>query len=253
MLLACDIGNTNIKTGLFSGDSLIEKKIFDNPDSFRSYLRTCSAEQFAVSSVVPELTGIITGEISIIKNSIPFIITRKVKFNLKIAYDSPETLGIDRVCSAEGAYALYKNSDSYKSYNKSTYIISIDSGTATTINIVSYPAVFTGGIIAPGISMMFDALNSRTAQLPKVSEKSYESFIGRNTASSIASGVLNSAAGLITNTLSYLKSELGAEDLKIFITGGNAGKLLPYLKFNYTHIPELVLLGVKSIYDKNLN
>ncbi len=251
MLLACDIGNTNIKTGLFSDDKLTEKMLFNNIESFNAYLHTKSVHNFAVSSVVPELTKKIINESIVLKNFCPFIITKEVKFNLKISYDSPETLGIDRLCSAEGAFSLYKSTEDYKNFDDKTYILAIDLGTATTINIVSYPGEFNGGIIAPGITMMFESLNRSTAQLPNVSEKYYNNFIGRNTRSSIASGVINSGIGLIKSTIGYLKSEMKAKELKIFITGGNAEKLLPYFNFEYKFVPELVLLGVKTIYDKN--
>jgi type III pantothenate kinase len=248
MLLACDIGNTNIKTGLFSDDKLTETQLFNSTESFSSYISTKSIDNIAVSSVVPELTGKI---IAASKGTIPFVITRDVKFNLKISYDSPETLGIDRMCSAEGAFSLYKNSGDFENFNNTTYILSINMGTATTINIVSFPGEFSGGIIAPGISMMFDSLNHGTALLPNVSEKSYENYIGRNTASSIASGVINSANGLIKDTIGYLKSAMNAKELKIYISGGNAGKLIPHFDFEYQYVPELVLLGIKTIYNKN--
>jgi type III pantothenate kinase len=251
MLLACDIGNTNIKSGLFYEDKLIETKILDNQESFSAYLQEKPVDKIAISSVVPKLTKYIIDLAKSIDGPLPFIITKDAEFNLKINYSSPETLGIDRICSAEGAFSLFKNSADYKNYNSRTYVLSIDLGTATTINIVKYPGEFTGGIIAPGLSMMFESLNSRTAQLPNISEKSYENFIGSNTNSSIASGVINSSVGLIKNTLDYLKSGMNAEELKIFITGGNAEKLLPYCNFEYKFVPELVLLGVKTVYDLN--
>jgi type III pantothenate kinase len=251
MLLACDIGNTNIKSGLFSEDKLIETKLLDNQESFSAYLLKKPVDKIAISSVVPKLTKDIIDVSKSLGGPLPFIITKDVKFNLKINYSSPETLGIDRICSAEGSFSLYKNSGDYKNYNNNTYVLSIDLGTATTINIVKYPGEFTGGIIAPGLSMMFESLNSRTAQLPNVSERSYENFIGRNTSSCIASGVINSSVGLIKSTIDYLKSGMNAEELKIYVTGGNAEKLLPYFNFNYIFVPELVLLGVKTIYDLN--
>ncbi|MGA7723155.1 MAG: type III pantothenate kinase [Ignavibacteriaceae bacterium] len=251
MLLACDIGNTNIKTGLFNDDILTEKKLFDNLESFRAYLRAIPVRNIAVSSVVPEITKKVAETSEKLKNFSPFIVTKDVKFNLKLSYDSPDTLGMDRLCSAEGAYSLFKASGDYQIFDDKTFILSVDLGTATTINILTYPDEFIGGIIAPGINMMFKSLNSSTAQLPLVSEMYYENFIGRNTASSIASGVINSCAGLIKSTINYCKTGMKAEIIKIFITGGNAEKVLPYLDFEYKFVPELVLLGIKNIFDKN--
>ena len=251
MLLACDIGNTNIKTGMFDDDKPVEKKLFADIESFTSYLHNTAPNHLAISSVVPESTEKIITASKDIPGLVPFIISKDTKFNLKISYDSPETLGIDRLCSAEGAFSLFINSEDFKDYNNKTFILSIDFGTATTVNIVAYPGDFIGGIIAPGITMMFESLNQRTAKLPNVTEKYYDTFIGRNTNSSIASGVLNSAAGLIKSTINYLNSEMKAVKLKIFITGGNAEKLLPYFDFEFRFIPELVLLGIKTIFDKN--
>jgi len=251
MLLACDIGNTNIKTGLFKGDTLAERKMFKDSISFGTYLQSISVDKIAASSVVPAITNSITKTCKELKNITPFIISREALFNLEVNYNSPETLGIDRLCSAEGAFYLYGISEDYNNYQEGTYILSVDLGTATTINVVSYPGLFTGGIIAPGITMMFESLNKNTAQLPNASEKYYDDFIGQSTFSSIASGVLNSAAGLIKSTIEYLKSDRKAASLKIFITGGNAEKLIPYLNFEFKYVPELVLLGVKTIYEKN--
>ncbi len=251
MLLACDIGNTNIKAGVFSNNDLIEFHSFEKLEAFVDYFQAKQINQVAISSVVPKLTKKI---LTLFKNysvPAPFIIDRSVEFNLKIDYDSIETLGIDRLCSAEGAFFIYKNSNEYKNYNDKTFILSIDFGTATTINIIRYPGDFIGGIIAPGITMMFDSLNSKTAQLPKVTEKDYKHLIGKDTFSSIASGVINSNIGFIDRTISYLKSEMNADDFKIFITGGNSEKMIPFLQFDFTLIKELVLIGVKAIYDKN--
>jgi len=251
MLLACDIGNTNIKTGLFNDDILTENKLFDNFESFQAYIQANPVQHIAVSSVVPDVTKKVAEASERFNNFSPFIITKDVKFNLKLSYDSPDTLGMDRLCSAEGAYSFFKASGDYKIFNDKTIILSVDLGTATTINIITYPAEFAGGIIAPGINMMFKSLNSSTAQLPLVSEMNYENFIGRNTASSIASGVINSCAGLIKRTIDYYKTEKKAETIKIFITGGNAEKVLPYLEFEYKFVPELVLFGIKNVFNKN--
>ncbi len=144
-----------------------------------------------------------------------FIISNKAKFNLNINYDTPETLGIDRICSSEGAFYLFKNSEDFKNYNAETYIVTIDFGTATTINIIDYPATFIGGIISPGLKMMFNSLNKSTAQLPDVDPYDYLDLIGRTTNSSIATGVINSSIGLIDKLLSYIKNDLSGKNIKI--------------------------------------
>ncbi len=251
MLLACDIGNTSIKAGLFLNNKIIEFTSFNNLKIFVSHFKSKEIDQVAISSVVPKLTEELIKVSRKFSKPIPFIIDIKKKFNLKINYDSLKTLGIDRICSAEGAFGVYKNSDDYKSFNDKSFIISIDFGTATTVNIVKYPGEFIGGIISPGIKMMFDSLNTKTAQLPNVSESDYKDLIGKNTFSSIASGVINSSVGLIEKTIAQLKSEKNAKEVKIFITGGNAERILPFLKFDYEFVRELVLIGVKAVFDIN--
>ena len=108
MLLACDIGNSRIKAGLFSNNELVEFHSFQNAESFSSLFITKSIDQIAISSVVPKLTEKISTLLKNYSNSVPFIIDRNVEFNLRIDYDSIETLGIDRICSVEGAFYLYK-------------------------------------------------------------------------------------------------------------------------------------------------
>ncbi len=252
MFLAFDIGNTNIKTGLFHDDDLIEIKYFNELSELKNYVRQKEVEQAAISSVVPQQTEKVSKILSDTINVTPFLIDKSSKFNLKISYESFETLGIDRVCSAEGAFAIFKSSNDFENYNERTFILSIDFGTATTINIVQYPGEFIGGMIAPGIGLMFDSLKSNTAQLPEGNAEGYESLIGKDTVSSIASGVINSSIGLIERALNYLKSELKADDIKIFITGGNAERLLPFLKFKYQYERGLVLIGINQISKRNI-
>ncbi len=251
MFLACDIGNTNIKTGIFNNEKLTEFNSFPNYSSLINYLKSITFNKAAISSVVPEIRERLTNDIVSYKNVEPFIINKLVKFNLKILYKSIETLGIDRICSAEGAFSIFKKSGEFINYKYESYIISIDFGTATTINIIRYPGEFIGGIIAPGLTMMFEGLNKKTAQLPNVNFPDYKSIIGKDTKSSIASGVLNSTIGLIEKVIRSLEEETGYIKIKIFVTGGNSEKILDYLPFKFEYEKGLVLLGIKSIYDKN--
>ena len=251
MLLAFDIGNSRIKAGVFSNNNFVEFYSFENFESFHKIFLNQNFDQIAISSVVPKLTEKLIIKLKDYSEVTPFVIDRNVKLNLKIEYNSIETLGVDRICSAEGAFHLYKKSHEFGNYNSTTFILSIDFGTATTINIISFPGIFIGGAIAPGIQMMFDTLNSKTAQLPNVSELNYKSIIGKDTFSSIASGVINSTIGFIERTINHLKSEMNGSEFKIFITGGNAEKFAPHLNFEFSLVKELVLIGIKSIYDKN--
>lgn len=240
-----DIGNTLIKAGFFEGDELTKSERFehDKVDMLIPLLKKVSS--CLISSVVPskatELQNLLLKEG--IKTE---ILNREYPFSLKIEYTTPETLGIDRLCGAEGACKLLKKEG--KPFGENDFVLSIDAGTATTINFVKYPGIFAGGIIAPGITMMFGSLNKNTSQLPGVKAEEYKDLIGKSTASSIASGVMNSAAGLIDRAVNHLLTNEDAGNIYVYITGGNAGKIIPFLNFDFKYEPNLVLYGINSVY-----
>ena len=247
MLLTIDIGNSNIKAALFDKNKIIHRLRESDLTRFISSLKNHSFNQAAICSVVPETTKSLSGKIIEEFNVKPLILTKDSKFNLKNEYKSPETLGIDRFCSAEGAFFLFKNSEKYKEYKEGVYILTVDFGTATTINVIEYPEIFVGGLIAPGIEMMFDSLNKRTAQLPDVDLSHFNSIIGDNTNSAIASGVVTSVVGMIEKTIDLLKKERSAKDIFIYITGGNAKKIIPHLDLDFIYEENLVLYGVNAL------
>jgi len=251
MLIAIDIGNSRIKVGKFIDDRLTEFHSYKNIPDVLSFLKSNQEGDVAISSSVPDKTKIITEKTLKITGKSPFIITKDVKTNLTLEYTTPETLGIDRLCSAEGAFFLFKNSEKYKTYYEGFYILSIDFGTATTINVIEYPGKFIGGLIAAGLEMMFESLTQRTAQLPLLSVSNFISAIGNDTNSSIASGVVNSVVGVIEKTISHLREEKSAKEVLIYLTGGNAKKIIPYLNFDFVHGEGLVLYGVNALYSFN--
>lgn len=249
MLLTCDIGNSKIKSGFFKGDKISSFKIFEDTESLLKFVSGKKITAAAISSVVPEKLRIFNKEFISRFDFNPTIIYKNSQFNLKIDYKTPGTLGIDRLCSAEGAFYLYKIKNRY---NKNTYIISVDFGTATTINIVKYNRNFIGGLILPGINMMFNSLNKETAQLPLVKPSEYINMVGSSTKSSIASGVINATIGAIKQTIAHLKQKNDKAVIKIFITGGNARLILPFLKFEYIYEQGLVLYGIRAVYKNSI-
>jgi type III pantothenate kinase len=249
MFCACDIGNSRIKAGLFFNDELKDLLYFSDIKSLISELKSTQIDQFAVSSVVPAKQHKLASEINKAFQTEAFIIEHSKKFNLRLHYDSLHSLGVDRVCSLEGAYSLFKRS--HNSLPEREFIISIDFGTATTINIIKAPLDFIGGIIAPGPKMMLRALQNHTAQLPKVNPENYSTLIAQDTKTSMASGVVNSTAGLVDKLLNHLYVHHNAQDLHIYITGGNAEYILPQFDFEFTYEKALVLYGIKAIFEKN--
>jgi type III pantothenate kinase len=253
MLFVCDIGNSRIKAGIFKKDKISEIKIFEKIDSVIKYGIEKRINAAAVSSVVPPKLKYFEKIFRSEFKFDPIIINKNSNFNLKIDYETPETLGIDRICSAEGAFYLFNIKNNSNNYNKNVSILSIDFGTATTINIIKYNGIFSGGLIAPGIGMMLKSLKNETAQLPDVDLSDYKNFIGNSTKSSIASGVINSTLGLINQTMSYLKQTNKSNKIIVYLTGGNAEFILPHLNFNYIYEKGLVLYGIKAIYDRTYN
>ena len=248
MILALDIGNTNIKTGYFIKNELDDFVIFRNPDELFESLKHYDFNEAAISYVVPALTERVKQFLKEELKITPYIISKDSLFNLKLDYQTPETLGIDRICSAEAAFNIF-NID--KEINKETYLLTIDFGTATTINITVPPCNFIGGLIAPGINTMFNSLNSKTAQLPGLNFSDYKSLIGKDTNSSIASGIITTTVGMIEKTINHLKEKYGAKDIKCFITGGNVKQVQQFLPEDFIYDEALVLKGVISVYNLN--
>lgn len=244
--LCIDAGNSNIKYGIFENDELIESSII----ALENILHLADKHNFppiAVSSVVPSVSDKLK---NIFSNKNIFFINHTSKFNLLINYDTPETLGMDRICSAEGAFYLHKKMN--KSFNENEFIISSDFGTALTLNFVKHPNTFLGGMIAPGINTMFNSLYGHTAQLPAASLKDFSGVIGKSTKQSIASGVINSAAGLLERANQYLTDHLSSNRNYFYITGGASEYITDKLSFNFVHERSLVLYGIYSIANKNL-
>lgn len=248
MLFVCDIGNSKIKAGFFKDEKLSGIKIFEDVDEVLEFVSRRKVHAAAVSSVVPGKLTHFKKEFKSRFDFNPVVINGKSEFNLKIGYDTPGTLGIDRICSAEGAFHLYKLNSNY---HKNIYILSVDFGTATTINIIKYNGIFAGGLILPGIKLMFKSLNNDTAQLPEVKPAAYIHLIGSSTKSSIASGVINATVGAINQVITHLKQH-NKKEIIIYTTGGNAKFVVPYLNFNYAYEQGLVLYGIKAVYDNTI-
>ena len=247
MLLVCDIGNSKIKFGIFDCDNLIENFSFAHSQIEELKKLKFSIDQTVFTSVVPEINSKLINIIESFFDHSPVYINSNSQFNLRLDYKTPETLGIDRLCGSEGAYHLFK---SIKNFEENDIILSIDFGTATTINIIKYDGIFIGGLIAPGLKMMFNSLNEKTAQLPLVELSDLgDGFIGRSTKESIAAGVLNSTLGLIEKSIDHFKKmKLNPH---IFITGGNADIIKEFFKFDFVYEKDLVLIGIKEIYKLN--
>lgn len=248
MLLTCDIGNTNIKTGLFKDNILTEYKIIKDISKLQNYIKDKNISELAISSVVPRISDQFENIINNRFVNFTFI-NHKSDFNLEMDYKSPNRLGMDRICAAEGAFWLNKSRSG--KLRKTDYILVVDFGTATTVNVISGPGIYIGGMIAPGVETMLKSLTDRTAQLPLTPLSEYNGIIGKSTKECISSGIINSQVGMITRTLQQLQKNKKTE-VFVYTTGGNYDKVKKFLPFKHKFEKALVLYGINAIYTKNL-
>ncbi len=253
MLLCVDIGNTNIKLGLYRGDELVTNwRIFTDPSKladeygvlllslFESEnIRKEEIDGCAISSVVPALTIAFR---DLVKRHLDLesVIVGQVKRPvIHVNADNPREVGPDLLANAVGAVALY-----------GTPCIVIGFGTATTFTAIARTGEMEGVSIAPGIVSGAESLFEAGAMLPAVDLHKPERVIGKNTIQSLQSGIIYGAAGMVEGLVSRIKSELGG-DAKVVATGGLAGLVAEEVTCIDAVEPELTLLGVRIIYEKN--
>ncbi|WP_333655243.1 type III pantothenate kinase [Dissulfurispira sp.] len=264
ILLAVDIGNSTIGFGIFlnpiKNTKLFIKKIPTHPiQSAEAYKKIIAEiiEHFThspthpfthspridsiVSSVVPSTDRSIIEAIKDICSRKPIIVSHKIPCGLTFDVKHPERIGADRIADAVAGFSYYKKP-----------VAVVDMGTATTITVVSpkkscnHP-VFLGGAIMPGIDLMHHALHEGTAKLPPVSIKRPKTVLGKDTASSMTSGIINGTAGAVEALIKSIEKELGFR-LKLVLTGGHAKLVSPLIKRDHCLAPNLTFEGLRLIY-----
>ena len=253
MLLAIDIGNTNIVIGCIQNDEILfEARIATD--------RTRTSDQYGVeimnmlnafgvrkedlsdciiSSVVPPVfNSVRTGVIKIIGKQ-PLVVGPGLKTGLNIHVDVPSQVGSARIVIAVAALAEYE-----------APLILMDLGTATTIEVVEPGNVYMGGVIIPGVKVSVDALTSRAAQLPGISLDQPKSVIGKNTVDCMRSGIMYGTAGMIDGIVERMEEELGHKSTLV-ATGGMAQFVTPLCKHKIILERDLLLKGLNIIYKKN--
>jgi type III pantothenate kinase len=253
MLLAIDIGNTNITFGLYEGERLgpcwrirtIHEKM---PDEYGILIdklfrhRGYDPEQvtgIAVASVVPPLTPVFQQVCRDYVGQAPLVVDAGVRTGVRVRYDNPRDVGADRVVDAAAVWKLY-----------GAPACIVDFGTGTTFDAVSAEGDYLGGAIAPGIGIAARALFERTAKLPRVELVRPPSAIGRNTPHAIQSGLLFGYVGLVEGMVARFKAELGP-DTKIIATGGLAEIIARETDVIDVVDPWLTLHGLRIVYELN--
>ncbi len=253
MILAIDIGNTNIVTGCIKdGKILFRERLSTNhtatkleysaifKTAFEMYgINSGEIDGAIISSVVPSVTGVVKDSIETLCNIRVMVVGPGIKTGISIVIDNPAQLGSDLVVDAVAGVSEY-----------SVPQIIIDMGTATTITAIDREKRFLGGAIMPGVRVSHDALIDRTSQLPKIALEKPKKVIGSNTIDCIKSGIIYGNAGAIDGIIDRYREELG-EDCTVIATGGLAKVIAPLCKNQIIIDEDLLLKGLMLIYEKN--
>lgn len=254
MLLAIDIGNTNIVIGGIEEDKILfEARIAtDHSKTSDQYgveiknilslfeVTPSRVEDCIISSVVPPVfNSVQTGVMKVIGKP-PMVVGPGIKTGLNILMDTPSQVGSDRIVIAVAALAEYKPP-----------LTLLDLGTATTIEVVGDGNTYLGGCIIPGVHISLEALTSRTAQLPGIRLDRPGKVIGKNTVDCMRSGIMYGTAAMIDGMLERVEEELG-QSTNVVATGGMAPFIMPLCKREIEVERDLLLKGLNIIYKKNV-
>ncbi len=252
MLLAIDIGNTNIVWGVFEGRQLkghwrLATDHSKTSDEYGILLQSLlqaaginptHVTDVILSSVVPSLTGTLEQTSETYFHRLPLIVSADFDIGLTLGYHNPREIGSDRLVNAAAAYARYRSA-----------LIIVDFGTATTFCAISPSGEYLGGAIAPGLGISAEALFSRTAKLPKVDLVHPKTAIGRDTTSSMQAGLIFGYIGLVDELVTRIQAELG-QPAKVIATGGLASLIAPESRTIQEVRPFLTLEGLELLYRR---
>jgi type III pantothenate kinase len=252
MLLAIDVGNTQTVIGVYRGSELIAHwRVSTDPnktgDELALYyqgflvLKGLSFAEFdsvIISSVVPSATMALEDMTREYWDFQPLIVGQNVEAGIRILMDNPQEVGPDRLVNALAAFETYGGPS-----------IVVDFGTATTFDAISADCDYLGGAIAPGIEISTRALFSAAARLSRVELHRPPNVIGRNTVSSLQSGIIFGFAGQVDRVVDLMKEELRGE-VTVLATGGLAEVIVAECRTIQAHDPLLTLRGLKLIYER---
>jgi type III pantothenate kinase len=248
MFLAIDIGNTSISMGIFEGDGLVTFKINTHPlkaaeehaKFIKGILKGKKPDGVALCSVVPGQTGTVCDGAKLATGREPLIVSHASNHGLTLDVDTPEEIGADRLAESAAAAELF-----------GAPVVVVDFGTATNVNFIGDGNVYKGGAILPGPELMGRALSSQTAKLPEIMPGPTGDALGRDTKSSILSGIIYGTAGAVERIIAEVEASED-ETFKVVVTGGAHEHVLPALR-RVDHVePALTLKGLKLIYERSL-
>ena len=248
MLLAIDVGNSNIKVGLFDGAELLaqsrlESSIAKKTEEYGAELGdlmqlAVNVDAVLIASVVPALNPGLKRISEYHFKLTPVFVDHNTPTGLKLLYDSPAELGADRIVDAVAAVEKY-----------GAPCIVVDFGTATTFNAINAEREFLGGAISPGLMTCSEALFARAAKLPRVKFERPEKVIGSSTVAAIQSGLYHGYVSLVDGILARMIVEMG-ETPRVIATGGLASAIAPGSEY-IEHVDEtLTLEGLRLVYER---
>lgn len=253
MLLAIDIGNTNITLGLYDEEILkvtarLATDLRRTADEYAIDIKDVLAlhgeeisevEDCIISSVVPSVGASVSSAVALLCDTVPLMLGPGVKTGLNIKIDNPAQLGADLAAGAVGALHEY-----------TMPCIVIDMGTATTISVLDRNGAFLGGTIGAGVRMTLRALAEGTAALPAIGVTPPKSAIGKNTVDCMQSGIVLGTAAMLDGLIDRIEEELG-ESATVVATGGLSKEIINYCKNDIIYNENLLLDGLRLIYEKN--
>ena len=253
MLLAIDIGNSNVVIGCLDGDKTVKQfrmvtDLKKTDDEYAAGMKMilqhngvdCSTFEGAIiCSVVPPLTEIFRNAVKEITGQQALVVGSGIKTGLNIMIENPATLGSDIVAVSVGAMGDYP-----------LPVIVLDMGTATTITVVDKGNKFLGGAIVPGVALSMNALSAGTSLLQKVPIEAPKKCISSTTTDCMQSGAVYGTAAMLDGMIDRFEAELGAK-CSLVATGGIAARIVPHCKHRITYDENLLLRGLGIIYRKN--
>ena len=257
MLLAIDVGNTNTVLGLFSDDKLtrswrVKTDPRDTADElwlqYRSLIEGHEVDGLSVCSTVPSVLREIRQMIKTYFEHIPVTIVEPgIKTGVPLLVENPKEIGADRIVNTLAAHTLFGSHGP---------CVVVDFGTSTNLDVVSPKGEFLGGALAPGIEISVEALAARAAQLRKVELVKPKSVIGKNTVEALQSGTIYGFAGQVDGLVNRIIEELevlypDAGPTTVVATGGLAPLVIGIAETIDEHEPDLTLLGLAMVFDRN--
>lgn len=242
ILLAIDVGNTNISCGIFRGNKIIKRFSVPtqdySPQKIKRLLGKFRIDNTIVCSVVPPINKMLKQDLRRILKKSPYQLGQNLRVPVKNLYRKPSQVGEDRLVNAYAAIRLYGSP-----------LVIVDFGTALTFDAVSPNEEYLGGLILPGLELCLKSLAKNTALLPLVKLSKPEGLIGRDTKNSILSGIVHGFQGVVDNLVDRLKKEMGKETIVIG-TGGGINFLGNYYKKFDIIDKDLTLKGINMVFKK---